>query len=227
MFSTSIVDAAIRSCGCKASGACHGGNPRTRWWTPEAAVRYRWAKLVAAQVVVEAKTWAWEEFRETMEEDYQSALKRFWQTVRHLKKRKQFFANTVYSGSGELLTSTGDVIRQWKEYFEDLLNLTDMPSAEEAEMEDPGVDSSITQAEVTEVVCKLCSGKASGVAEICHKYLKSLDVMGLSWLTQPPLKSLCQGTGEENPADGRTSDSGGTMRFSSRLWNTGPALYPH
>ncbi len=30
MFSASIVDAAVRSCGCKASGACHGGNPRTR-----------------------------------------------------------------------------------------------------------------------------------------------------------------------------------------------------
>ncbi len=35
MFSASIVDVAIRSCGCKASGACHGGNTRTRWWTPE------------------------------------------------------------------------------------------------------------------------------------------------------------------------------------------------
>ena len=29
MFSTSIVDAAVRSC------ACRGGNPQTRWWTPE------------------------------------------------------------------------------------------------------------------------------------------------------------------------------------------------
>ena len=38
MFSTSIVDAAIRSCGRKVSGACRGGNPRTRWWSPE--VRY-------------------------------------------------------------------------------------------------------------------------------------------------------------------------------------------
>ncbi|GAA6103500.1 uncharacterized protein LOC111191873 [Tachysurus ichikawai] len=35
MFSTSIVDAAARSCGRKVSGACRGGNPRTRWWTPE------------------------------------------------------------------------------------------------------------------------------------------------------------------------------------------------
>ncbi len=82
------------------------------------------------------------------------------------------------------MTSTGDVIRRWKEYFEDLLNPTDTLSVEEAEMEDSGVDSSITQAEVTEVVCKLHSGRASGVDEIHPEYLKSLDLVGLSWLTR-------------------------------------------
>uniref|UniRef100_A0A672IJD6 Formin homology 2 domain containing 1 n=1 Tax=Salarias fasciatus TaxID=181472 RepID=A0A672IJD6_SALFA len=43
MFSTSIVEAAARSCGRKVSGACRGGNPRTRWWTPEvrAAVKLK------------------------------------------------------------------------------------------------------------------------------------------------------------------------------------------
>ncbi len=129
---------------------------------PEAADGYRQAKRAAARVVAEAKTRAWEEFGETMEEDYWSASKRFWQTVLRLRKGKQYFTNTVYSGGGELLTSTGDVIGRWKEYFEDLLNHTDTPSIEEAEMEDSGVDSSITQAEVTEVVCKLRSGRASG-----------------------------------------------------------------
>ena len=28
---------------------------------------------------------------------------------------------TVYSGGGELLTSTGDIVERWKEYFEDLM----------------------------------------------------------------------------------------------------------
>ncbi|KAK3541703.1 hypothetical protein QTP86_002026 [Hemibagrus guttatus] len=77
MFSTSIVDAAIRSCGHKVSGAGHGGNPRTQWWTlevrdavklkkesyrawlaqgtPEAAEAYRQAKRTTAVVVSEAK----------------------------------------------------------------------------------------------------------------------------------------------------------------------------
>ena len=34
MFRASIVKAADRSCGRKVVGACRGGNPQTRWWTP-------------------------------------------------------------------------------------------------------------------------------------------------------------------------------------------------
>ena len=66
-----------------------------------------------------------------------------------LRKGKQSSTNTVYSGGGELLTTTGDIVRRWKEYFEDLLNT---PSIVEAEAGDSEVDSFITQAEVTEVV---------------------------------------------------------------------------
>ncbi|KAK3520514.1 hypothetical protein QTP70_024128 [Hemibagrus guttatus] len=54
---------------------------------------------------------------------------------------------------------------------------------DEPEAEDSEVDSFITQAEVTEVVQQLLSGKAPGVDEIRPEYLKSLDVLGLSWLT--------------------------------------------
>ncbi|KAI3361713.1 hypothetical protein L3Q82_001949 [Scortum barcoo] len=87
----------------------------------------------------------------------EEASKRFWQTVRRLRRGKQYSANTVYSAGGEL---------------------------EEAEAGDSEVDSSITQAEVTEVVRKLLGGKAPGVDEIRPEYLKSLDVVGLSWLTR-------------------------------------------
>ena len=131
MFSASIVDVAVRSCGRKFSGACHGGNPRTWWWTlevrdavkmkkesyrawlaqgtPETAKEYRQAKRAAALAVTEAKTQAWEKLGEAMEEDYQSASKKFWQNIRHLRRGKQPSINTVYGGGGALLTLTGDI----------------------------------------------------------------------------------------------------------------------
>ncbi|KAI3352392.1 hypothetical protein L3Q82_005184 [Scortum barcoo] len=208
MFSASIVDAAVRSCGRKVSGACRGGNPRTRWWTPEVrdAVRLKkeslsdhvglwdsWTQLTGTGRP--SKPQPGRSWRQKLGSGRSSVRpwrrtigrprKRFWQTVRRLRRGKQYSANTVYSAGGELLTSTEDIVGRWKKYFEDLLNPTDLPSNEEAEDGDSEVDSSsITQAEVTEVVRKLLGGKAPGVDEIRPEYLKSLDVVGLSWLTR-------------------------------------------
>ncbi|KAI3355631.1 hypothetical protein L3Q82_004184 [Scortum barcoo] len=161
-----------------AIGTWNVTNPQTRWRTPEvrdairlkkesyrtmlacgtpdAVDRYRQAKQAAARMVLEAKTRVWEEFGEAMEEDYRSASKRFWQTVRPAPQK------------GEAVLCQHCL------------------QCEKAEAGDSEVDSSITQAkpEVTEVVCKLLSGKAPGVDEIRPEYLKSLDVVGLSWLTR-------------------------------------------
>ncbi|KAI3356491.1 hypothetical protein L3Q82_017697 [Scortum barcoo] len=110
--------------------------PVVAWQSPNPVVDTgsTWqAKQATARMVLEAKTRVWEEFGEAMEEDYRSASKRFWQTVRRLRRGKQYSANTVYSAGGELLTSTGDIVGRWKKHFEDLLNPTDLPSNEEAE----------------------------------------------------------------------------------------------
>ncbi|XP_072565970.1 uncharacterized protein [Paramormyrops kingsleyae] len=206
MFHASIVEAADRSCGCKVVGACRGGNPRTRWWTPvvidavklkkescraflacgtpEAADEYRQAKRNAASAVAEAKTRVWEEFGEAMENDFRTASRRFWSTIRCLRAGKRCSINTVYGGDGALLISALDVVGRWKEYFEDLLNPTDTPSNEEAESGDLMVDLPISGAEVAEVVKKLLGGRAPGVDEIRPEFLKALDVAGLSWLTR-------------------------------------------
>ena len=207
MFRSSIVEAAARCCGCKVVGACRGGNPRTCWWTPEvrdavklkkgcykdllacrtpeAADRYRLAKRTAAAVVAEAKTRAWEKFGETMEKDFRVASKRFWTTIKRLRRGKQCSVSTVYSAGGTLLTSTVDVVDRWREYFEDLLNPTNTPSSVgEAGPGEPVADSPITGVEVAEVVKKLHGGRAPGVDEIRPEYLKALDVVGLSWLTR-------------------------------------------
>ncbi|TWW74393.1 hypothetical protein D4764_14G0003960 [Takifugu flavidus] len=104
MFRASIVEAADRCCGRKVVGTCRGSNVRdairlkkalVACGTPEAADRYRQAKWSAATAVAEAKTRAWEEFGEAMENDFQTASKRFWTTIRHLRKGKQCTVNTV------------------------------------------------------------------------------------------------------------------------------------
>ncbi|KAI3369442.1 hypothetical protein L3Q82_007488 [Scortum barcoo] len=129
--------------------------------TPDAVDRYRQAKQAAASglMVLEAKTRVWEEFGEAMEEDYRSASKRFWQTVRRLRRGKQYSANTVYSAGGELLTSTEGTLSDGGRNTSRISSIppTDLPSNEEAEAGVSEVDSSITQAEVTEGDRRVCS----------------------------------------------------------------------
>ncbi|KAJ3587503.1 hypothetical protein NHX12_011100, partial [Muraenolepis orangiensis] len=83
-----------------------------------------------------------------MEKDFQLAPKRFWQTIRRLRRGKRGSIQAVYSKGGTLLTSTEQVIGRWKEHFEELLNPT-TPSMVETELEDEGRQTSISLEEVT------------------------------------------------------------------------------
>ncbi|TWW66931.1 hypothetical protein D4764_20G0009630 [Takifugu flavidus] len=204
MLRSAIVKAAVTSCSYKVTGAGRGGNPRTRWWTPgvrgafrlkkeayrswlvcgsrEAADRYRLAKRAAAETVAEAKTRAWEEFGEAMEEDFWLAPRKFWQTVRRLRGSRRQLAHTVLGVRGELLTSPGAIIRRWKEYFREFLNPANTYPQGGTESGDQEVDHPISGAEVAEVLKQLPGSGALGADEICPGYLKALDVVGHSWL---------------------------------------------
>ncbi|KAI3360630.1 hypothetical protein L3Q82_002294 [Scortum barcoo] len=155
--------------------------------TPDAVEGYRQAKQAAARTVLGGKNFgSGRSSGEAMEE----ASKRFWQTVRRLRRGKQYSANIVYSAGGELLTSTeGHCPGRWKKYFEDLLNPTDLPSNEEAGGWGLSeVDSSITQAEVTEVVWrKLRRWQGAGVDEIRPEYLQISGCCG-AVLADTPLQ---------------------------------------
>ncbi|KAI3374227.1 hypothetical protein L3Q82_006077 [Scortum barcoo] len=135
MFSASIVDAAVRSCGRKLD-------------------RYRQAKQAAARTVLEAKTRVWEEeFGEAMEEDSSAVgLEEILANRPAPQKGEAVLCQHCLQCGGELLTSTEDIVGRWKKYFEDLLNPTDLPSNEEAEDGDSGGGLTHHPSQVTEVV---------------------------------------------------------------------------
>lgn len=80
--------------------------------------QYWQAKWSLALAVAETKTWVWEEFSETMDQDHQMALKQFWQNVKRLRRGMPSSSNTLYSPAGVLLTSTEDTFGWLKEYLE-------------------------------------------------------------------------------------------------------------
>lgn len=66
----------------------------------------------------------------------------------------------------ELLTQTEDIVSRWKKHFDKHLNLTDLSSIEEAELEYSVEDMLISLAEVTEGVSSLLSC-GSRVQNLC------------------------------------------------------------
>lgn len=110
----------------KVTGACQGGNRRTRWWTPEmkGTVKLKTEAFHAWLAGGSAEVWA----------NCQKAL---------VSETRQ---------EGQLLTWTGDVLVWRKEHFSELLNPANTSSWEEAESKDLGEDSSISLADITEIV---------------------------------------------------------------------------
>uniref|UniRef100_UPI0037E775E1 G-protein coupled receptor 4-like n=1 Tax=Semicossyphus pulcher TaxID=241346 RepID=UPI0037E775E1 len=84
--------------------------------------------------VAQVRVRVWEEFGEALEKEFRLASKKFWQTVRRLRKGKQGLAQAVFSRDGELLTRTKDIVGRWKERFEELLNPAKTSSDEEADI---------------------------------------------------------------------------------------------
>ena len=107
-----------------------------------------------------------------------------------------------------------------------------MSSVEDAEPVDFGVDLSITEAEVTEVVKKLHGGRATGVDEIRPEFILRCDVVGLSWLTRLCSKgqylwigglgwwspSLKRGTRGCVPVTGESHSSASLIRSMQDSW---------
>ncbi|KAI3366640.1 hypothetical protein L3Q82_009329 [Scortum barcoo] len=248
MFSASIVESRqFKVVDARSLVPVVVATPETQWWTPEvrdavirlkkesyqtmlacgtpdAVDRYRQAKQAsAARTVLEAKTRVWEEFGEAMP----------WRrTIGRPRREAVLCQHCLQCGWGAVDLNWGHCRTGGRNNLRISSIPSDLPSNEEAEAGDSEVDSSITQAEVTEVVHKLLGGKAPGVDEIRPEYLKSLDVVGLSWLTRLcniawslPGKVSRQGTGEENSADSRPSDSGRKMWFLSLVVGTLDQLY--
>jgi len=78
--------------------------------SPETVDDYREARRATAPAVAEAKTRVWEEFGEAMEKDFRLVSRKFWQTVRRLRKGKQVLAQALLSQGVELLTQTEDIL---------------------------------------------------------------------------------------------------------------------
>ena len=118
-----------------------------------------------------------------MDNDYRSANKVFWQTIRRLRGKRSATATFIEDSNGNILRHQNGILNRWREYFCDLLNPVTVQACEPHE-EEFGEETHLTEAEVNAAIKSLKAGKAPGVDDIRPEMLKTLNGVGVRWLTR-------------------------------------------
>ena len=122
--------------------------------------QYSEARKTAATKVKLSKERVWKEFGERLDDDFKTANKVFWQTIRRLRGKRSRAAFFIEDSNGVTLKDQDAILNRWREYFSDLLNPVDATPIQIHE-EQVGEDIQITEADVNAVIKALKTGKAS------------------------------------------------------------------
>ena len=119
-----------------------------------------------------------------MDSNYFSANKVFWQTIRRLRGKRSSVTFSIKDSAGNILTDENEILSQWREYFEDLLNPANVLTRDTQEVTHLGEEEVFTAAEVATAIKVIKSGKAAGEDEIRPEMLKALNGYKILWLTR-------------------------------------------
>ena len=130
-------------------------------------------------MVKNGKREANKKFGKRMNEDANGNMKLFWKELKKIKGSKKMECLKMKDKSGIYVDGDENVKGRWKEYFEDLLNVTEEKEVNVNMCGFEGVKRSkylgcdeITRAEVDKAIQKLKNGKAAGVDDISAEMLK-------------------------------------------------------
>ncbi|VDP49016.1 unnamed protein product [Soboliphyme baturini] len=149
---------------------------------PSTRVRYIETHKTAAIAVAKAKTDSSEKFGEVLESNFPMANEVCWQTIGQLQDEMKGALRVLQGTSEHPLTKDYDILRPWREYYEERFNPA-LPQ-ENSPVEQKSTDITISEDEITQAVKSLKNRKAAGIDEIRPEMLKALGEQGMCWLTR-------------------------------------------
>lgn len=210
-----ILNTASEICGITATG---GGRKQTRWWnsdiqeqvkikkrrwreylqgrTNDAYEIYKRQRTAVKEMIASAKRRAWEEFGEKMERDSKGNQKLFFRVLKNLRRGKQGCMGRVRDRQGRIVNEEEEIMKRWREYFEELLNVEDdqqrediQPEVYEAEVEEERhlqeeEEEEVQIEEVLVAVKMLKRGKAAGHDKITAEMIQNMGGKGYKLLTE-------------------------------------------
>ena len=137
MFRTAVITSAANCCGRKRVGGTKSSEKRTPWWNQEVkeAIRakkvaykawlanksslelrsqYSEVRKAAATKIKLSKERTWKEFGERLDDDFKTANKVFWQTIRRLRGKRSRAALFIEDSNGVTLKEQGAILNRWR-----------------------------------------------------------------------------------------------------------------
>lgn len=140
-------------------------------------------KQLVKSLVKEAKERVWVKFGEDLGNAGQQRNKVFWTKVKRIRNGGNSQApGTILDESDDLIFGKKNVLKRWKEYFDELLNVENNVSNESVDVNSNVEISEISMDEIEAVLRKLKWGKAAGVDEIRNEFLLCSGNVGVRWL---------------------------------------------
>lgn len=182
---------------------------QTHWWNAEVKVevkkkKQKWKKYlntkngddyedykrqrkIVKEAIKKSKERTWEEFGNTLEENFKENQKLFYRTLKCCKNRQQPTLKQLHDKQGRILKKEDEIIKRWKEHFEELLEESQTcEENERKEEQESGIAridieteaEEITKGELINVLNKLRNGKAPGHDNIKPEQLKYMGEEG-------------------------------------------------
>ena len=179
-----LTKSATEICGKKVIGSC---KKKTAWWNDDVKQKVTekkvaWKKYLnsrrrndrenykekcqaAKEAVIKSKREKWQEFGETIEQNYRENQKLFWGAIKRCKRGKSCPVKHIKNSDGEIVKQEDEILETWRQYFEKLHNNEDdnrIGSGEESDARLVDEENEITMTEMLNAKKKVKLGKAPG-----------------------------------------------------------------
>ena len=122
-----------------------------------------------------SKERSWEEFGRRLDSNYLSANKVFWQIIRRLRGKSLSTTTLIKDSTENILRDEKEILSQWREYFEDLMNPVRATPTDTCNTIDFRKEAVFTLTEVAAATRGLKFGKAAGEDKIRPKVLNATE----------------------------------------------------
>ena len=131
-----------------------------------------------------------ERWGESLSKNFREKKKLFWKEVNADRKCRDQMDMQVKDVGGNVLSVGENVVRRWRDYFDELLNVDDRREADLSDARVPGVNVNardmleVCANDVRKGVKKIKNGKAPGIDGITSEMLKYGGESMIEWLTR-------------------------------------------